>query len=294
MRSHLFALLGMVTGSMLWLILSAPVVAQDAEAQLAETVRHIEETLDARVGVMISSSASNWNWAHRANERFLMNSTFKTLLCGAILHRADAGILDLNETVPVRQQDILSYAPVTETRIGTDMSVQELCLATLDMSDNTAANMLIDRLGGPQAVTGFLRSIDDPVSRLDRLEPELNNSAPGDPRDTTTPAAMVSTWKGLLSGHVLSPASRAQLFDWMSHGGVTAKLLRNAAPENWIIADKSGAGRDTRNLVAMVKRPDDQSFFVAIYLHAEKADFATRNSAVKKISAAVVEVLAVH
>ncbi|SUB00496.1 Beta-lactamase SHV-1 precursor [Pannonibacter phragmitetus] len=273
------------------LLLAAPAAAGPSDAQLAETVAKIESRLNARVGVVLHDSGSGWSWTNRADERFLMNSTFKAPLCGAILAAADAGTLSLDEELPILRADILSYAPVTEKKVGQSMSLSELCLATIDMSDNTAANLLINRLGGTEAVTEFFRQNGDTVSRLDRLEPDMNTFKAGDPRDTTSPAAMSAALEKLLLGDVLSPQSRNQLIEWMSHGGVTGALLRKTAPEGWHIADKSGSGDRTRNIIAMITPPDRAPWIAVIFVSDVKADFATRNAALQEISAAVIGVI---
>ena len=270
----------------------APAHAEDREVRLEQTIRTLESDLDARIGVLIRDTGSGWQWGYRENERFLMTSTFKSILCGAVLERADDDLLSLKEEIPVHEEDIMDYAPVTEATAGGTMTVAELCFATLDMSDNTAANLLIDRLGGPQEVTAFVRSIGDNVTRLDRTEPDLNIFDPADPRDTTSPAAMLATWDAMLLGDVLSPSSRSQLHDWMSHGGVTAGLLRASVPDGWIVADKSGAGDGfTRNLVAMVTPPNHAPWLVAIYVSDTPADFAARNEAVTEIGTDIVAVM---
>jgi beta-lactamase class A len=292
MFPHFTSLARLAAGLALGLFVGATASAQTAELQIAATIERIEQTLDARVGLLVRDTGSNWSINHRADERFLMNSTFKAMLCGAVLDRVDEGTLDLGERLDISAEDILSYAPVTETRVGETMSLGELCFATLDMSDNTAANLLIDRLGGPESVTAFLREIGDPVSRLDRREPEMNTFSPSDPRDTTTPAAMVSTLEAMLAGDALSPESRAQLVDWMSHGGVTGALIRASAPEGWLVADRSGSGNYNRNVVAMVTPPGRAPYFIAVFLSDADADFATRNAAVIALSEAVMEVVA--
>jgi beta-lactamase class A len=281
----------LAAGLSLGLIATAPALASDAEAQLAATIERIEQDLDARVGLVIRDSGSDWSVSHRADERFLMASTFKTMLCGAVLNRVDAGEIDLAEPIAITAADILDYAPVTETMIGSTMTVGDLCHAALDKSDNTATNLLIDRIGGPQSVTDFLRAIGDGVSRLDRREPEVNTFAPGDPRDTTSPAAMVSTMEVLLTGDALSPRSRAQLVDWMSAGGVTGALIRASTPEGWHVADRSGSADFNRNIVAMVTPPDREPYFIAIFLSDAEADFDTRNAAVIALSEAVMQVV---
>ncbi|WP_375689376.1 class A beta-lactamase [Pseudooceanicola sp. LIPI14-2-Ac024] len=278
-------------GIALALSLAAPAQAQPSFNALAETVAGIEARLGARVGVALVDTGSDRNWTHRADERFLMNSTVKVPVCAAILARRDAGLLRLSQTLPVTRDDLLSYAPVAETRVGGSMTLSELCLAAIDMSDNTAANLLIGALGGPAEVTQFFRDIGDPVSRLDRVEPDLNSAGPGDPRDSTTPVAMADTLWAILIEDALSPGSRAQMAEWMRPGGVTGALLRASAPAGWDILDKSGAGERNRNLVAVITPPGRAPWIAVLMLADLEADVATRNAALQELGAAVVAVI---
>ncbi len=273
-------------------VAALPALAQTPQNTLRETVQSVEDTLDARVGLVIRRIGTDWSWSHRGDERVLMTSTFKALLCGAILARADAGTLDLDETLAITPSDLQDYAPVTEARVGTFMSISDLCLATIDLSDNIAANLLIDRLGGPDAVTEFLRSMADEVGRLDRREPELNTASADGMWDTSTPDAMASSLETLLLGDVLSLPSRAQLREWMDLGGVTGGLLRAYVPDTWDVADKSGASANSRSLIAMVSPDEGAPYFVAIYISDAEVGFVRRNAALIELSAAVADLLA--
>ncbi|SFS13841.1 class A beta-lactamase [Yoonia litorea] len=269
-----------------------PALAQTPQTKLRETVASIEDTLDARVGLVIRQSGTDWSWSHRGDERVLMTSTFKALLCGAVLARADAGTLDLDEALAITPSDLQDYAQVTEARVGTFMSIGDLCLATIDLSDNTAANLLIDRLGEPGAVTDFLRSIGDEVGRLDRHEPALNTRSADGLSDTSTPDAMATSLEALLVGDALSPSSRAQLREWMGLGGVTGSLLRAYVRDTWDVADKSGASANSRSLIAMVTPDAEAPYFVAIYISEAEVGFERRNAALIALSAAVADLMA--
>lgn len=274
------------------LIAVATTANADALAQLTDTIIRTETNIGGRVGVAINDSGSDWAWGHRADERFPMNSTFKSLLCGAVLYQADKGTVSLDEMIPITASDIEAFAPATQDRVGEDMRIDELCYGTLDKSDNTAANLLITRLGGTEAVTQSWRIIGDQVSRLDRMEPDMNFFAPGDPRDTTTPAAMITTWETLLTGDALRLASQEQLADWMGDGWATAAMIRPHLPPDWAISDKSGGGRTgSRGIVAMITPPAEAPTFVAIYIAESHADWDTRNAAITDLGAAVVDVL---
>lgn len=255
-------------------------------ADLDQTIKALEERMDARIGVAIHDTGTGKIWGHRVDERFLMNSTIKVPLCAAVLSRSD---VNLAEELPVRAEDILEYAPVTEQHIGGTMTVADLCFATIDQSDNTAANLLFVRLGGPESLTAFLRGIGDDLTRSDRLEPDLNVWSDGDPRDTTTPAAMVRSLEVMLTGDALTATARQQLVEWMRPGGVTGELMRPWVPNDWDVADKSGSGSNTRNLIAMLTPPDGAPIFVSLSISDAEVDFATRNAALVELSAAVVQ-----
>lgn len=256
---------------------------------LEETVTEWETRLDARVGVALRHVSSNWEWAYQGDERFPMCSTFKSLLCGAVLERVDAGEESLTDHVMYRADDLVTYSPVTEHHAGTGMNVGELCEAAITRSDNTAANLLLGRVGGPAGLTAFLREIGDEYSRLDRWETELNESIPGDPRDTTMPSAIVATLARLLFGDVLSEDASSVLRQWMIETQTADSLIRASLPEGWEIGDKTGAGLNgSRGIVAFLVTPDDEAYVVAIYITETEADFSTRNEAIAAIGRAVI------
>ena len=254
----------------------------------SQTINRLERELGARIGVAIHDSETGDMWTHRPDERFLMNSTIKVLVCAAVLARDD---LDLMETLRVRATDVVGHAPITRKGIGATMTIADLCLAAVDQSDNGATNVLFDWLGGPGHLTSYLRSIGDEVTRSDRTEPALNQFIAGDPRDTTTPVAMVRTLQKILVGEALGSENQKLLVDWMRPGSWTGALIRPYVPEGWDVADKSGSGRNTRNLIAMLTPPRGGPIFVSLSISDTTADFATRNAALSELGAAVIEML---
>ena len=160
----------------------------------------LEKASGGRLGVTLLDTASGRRIGHRQDERFPMCSTFKFALSAAVLHLADQGTLSLDRRLPVHQQDMLSHAPVTKRHVGKDLTVRDLCRATMVTSDNPAANLLLGVVGGPAGVTAFLRANGDAVTRNDRPEPDMNRFAPDDPRDTTSPAAMAASLQRFVLG----------------------------------------------------------------------------------------------
>lgn len=178
-------------------------------------MQRLESSLDghpkARLGVAMLDTGSGLSLGWRQDERFPMASTFKLLLAAWMLERVDRGQEALDRRVHFDASALVAYSPVTEKRVGdAGITVGELCEGTVTLSDNTAANLLLARHGGPQGFTAFVRGLGDTVTRLDRTEPTLNEAIAGDPRDTTTPQAMLQSLRKVALGDALSPASRAQ------------------------------------------------------------------------------------
>ena len=182
--------------------------AQDA---LQGEFARIEAKSGGRLGVAVLDTRDGSRTGHRADERFAMCSTFKLLAGAAVLARHDAGKEQLDRRIRYGAKDLVTYSPVTEKHVATGMTLAELCDAAIALSDNTAGNLLLAALGGPEGLTAFARTLGDGVTRLDRIEPALNEAAPGDPRDTTTPAAMAANIRALVLGDALSAPSREQL-----------------------------------------------------------------------------------
>jgi beta-lactamase class A len=227
------------------------------------------------------------------HERFPMCSTFKLLLASAVLTRKDRGKEDLARKVVYTQAQVVSYSPLSGPRAGGEgMTVAELCEAALTRSDNTAANLLLESIGGPPALTAFARGIGDPLTRLDRNETTLNEAIPGDPRDTTTPAAMLADMRALLLGERLSAGSREQLIAWLVANKTGDARLRAGLPKDWRVGDKTGTGdRGTANDIAIIWPAGRAPLLVTTYLTgATHASPAQRDAAIAKVGAWVAKI----
>jgi len=167
--------------------------------------------------------------------------------------------------VSYRAADLVSYSPITSRHVGTGMTVRDLIAAALDYSDNTAANLLLDQLGGPAGLQAALRGIGDPTTNVDRTEPTLNEATPGDPRDTSTPRALGTDLRALVLGDAL-PAARAGLFtDWLRANTTGGPYIRSGVPAGWKVGDKTGnGGYGTRNDIGIVWPPGGAPVVVAV------------------------------
>jgi beta-lactamase class A len=246
----------------------------------------------ARLGVAALDTGSGRRLEYDAHGRYAMCSTFKAALAGAILARADAGGRSLGDSVAISRSDLVAYAPVVTANLHRGhMRIEELCAAIVEVSDNAAANILLREVGGPAAFTSFVRRCGDPVTRLDRLETELNSNLPGDPRDTTSPAAMLELMRNLLTGNVLAPASRIRLLGWMESATTGRDRLRAGFPAGWRVGDKTGTANGANNDIAFAVPPGRQLILVASYIDARAAEDQSRNAAHPAVARLVAETI---
>ena len=267
--------------------------AASAENDPANRIAAIETRLGGRIGMAALDTSNDKHLDYRAEERFPMCSTFKFLAAAAVLKRVDEKKERLERFVPYNAKDILEYAPVTKEHLNEGgMTLSPLCEAAIEQSDNTAGNLLLNAIGGPAGLTNFVRALGDPVTRLDRIEPELNSAIPGDERDTTTPAAISSDMQRLLLGDALSEASRRQLDDWLQRNETGGSMIRAGVPKTWSVGDKTGRGANgATNDIAIMRPPGRAPILLAIYSVGSTATANDREAAIAEVTKVVAEFL---
>lgn len=273
-------------------LFTAAALARSAAARpdLAPELDRLESASGGRLGVAVLDTATGALDGHRFDERFPMCSTFKALAAGAVLSRVDADKESLVRRVIFDRGDLLANSPVAEARLAEGaMSVAQACEAAITRSDNTAANLMLASLGGPEGFTAFVRGLGDQVTRLDRIEPDLNTALEGDPRDTTTPAAMAADLRKLVLGDVLSPPSRRQLKAWLMANKTGDARLRAAMPAGWAVGDKTGTGdHGTANDVAVVWPAARAPVVISVYLTGATVAPDRQNALIADVGRAVV------
>jgi beta-lactamase class A len=241
---------------------------------------------DGRLGLAALDVGSGRRIAFDAQSRFAMASTFKLALAGAILAKVDEGRLALAHRLPIQTAHLLGHAPVIRTAgAGASLSIEQLCAAIVEVSDNGAANMLLEQIGGPASLTRFFRLCGDQFSRLDRYELALNSNLPGDPRDTTTPGAMVHTMRTLLVDGLLKPESRQRLIAWMIRSSRGLDRIRAGLPGGWKAGSKAGTGaRGATNDLVITWPPGRAPVLIACYLDSPNSTDEVRAAVHREVA----------
>ncbi|HEY8614179.1 MAG TPA: class A beta-lactamase [Roseomonas sp.] len=259
---------------------------------LSAALARIEAEHGGRLGVAVLDTGTGRQAGRRSEERFPLTSTFKFLAAAFVLARVDRQEESLTRRIIYSRDYLVPYSPITEKHVGDGgLTVGEICEAAVTLSDNTAGNLLLDSFGGPAGLTAYTRSLGDSVTRLDRRETELNEAAPGDPSDTTTPAAMAEILRKTVLGTALSISSREQLTAWLVANKTGDKRLRAGAPKGWRVGDKTGSGENnTTNDIAVIWPPGRAPIIVAAYYTGARASGDERNAVLAEVGRLAMEV----
>ncbi|NKY31072.1 class A beta-lactamase [Nocardia gamkensis] len=252
----------------------------------------LERKFDARLGVYARATGTGVTVAHRADERFAFCSTFKGLAAAAVLQRNPLSHLDT--VVTYTRDDLLKNASVTPRYVDTGMTIRQLCDAAIRYSDGTAGNLLLRDLGGPAELTAYARSLGDPVTRMDRIEPAITEATPGDPRDTTSPRAFGEVYHRIVLGDALPADKRDFLRDLLERNATPAgaQRIRAGTPQGWRVADKTGTGDyGILNDIAVVWPPDAAPLVVAIMSSKATRDAAYDQALLAEAAAYVMDTL---
>lgn len=259
------------------------------DEKLNQELALLEKSSGGRLGVALINTENNNFTLYRADERFAMCSTSKVVAVSALLKKSESDKDILRKKITFHESELVTWSPITEKNLTTGMTLDALSAATLQHSDNTAMNAILNYLGGPSAATSFARSIGDVTFRQDRTEPELNTAIPGDERDTSTPLAMAQTLQKLTLGDALAVPQRQQLVEWLKGNTTGAASIQAGLPEGWKAGDKTGSGDyGTTNDIAVIWPPGKAPLVLVIFFTQPLQDAQPRKDVLAEATKIVV------
>jgi len=238
----------------------------------------------------------------------------------ALLRKVDRGELQLEQLVEVKQDMMVAGDNVIQqnfVRPGVQLSVANLIDVMITNSDNTATDILLEVVGGPAEVTRALRDIGISGQRVDRNTAEIlrdfyqlpgpaladavagyAKADPGlmarlpdpsptfeqDPRDQSSPSAMLELLLAIDNGSALSANSRDFLLAAMTRTRSSKNRLRGLLPKGTPVAHKTGTIGGVANDVGFVTLPDGRRFAAVIFTKSSTTPMLDRDRAVAEIS----------
>ncbi len=266
--------------------LALNVFAQDTVLQQLAT---LESSFGGKIGISAVDTGTKQKIQYRGKERFPFCSTFKLMGVSAVLKKSMSNKELLQDKITYTKQDIVPYSPMTEKHITDGMTVAELCKAAITLSDDTAINLLMKKIGGLDSVNHFARSIGDKEFHLDRWEVDLNTAIPGDKRDTTTPIAMQQSLQKVALGNALAKPQQMQLQEWLKANTTGEHRIRASVPQGWVVGDKTGTGDyGTANDIAVIWPAKCDPIVMTIYVTQNKKDAAPVDEVIAKATTILI------
>nr|WP_246516650.1 class A beta-lactamase [Salicibibacter cibarius] len=255
-----------------------------------DVFRQLEEEYDANLGIYALDTGTNQSISYREDERFAYASTHKALTAGIMLQQND--IDELDQTIRITNDDLVNYNPITEDHVGEQMTLEELGEASMHYSDNTAGNLILEQIGGPEGFKEALRDMGDDVTNPERSEPELNEFLPGETQDTSTPEALASSLQSFTIGDALPQEKQELLTDWLKQNQTGDTLIRAGIPDNWEIGDRTGAASfGTRNAIAIIWPPNEEPIFLSVLSNKDQEDADYNDELIARATEEVINLL---
>jgi beta-lactamase class A len=252
--------------------------APTASATETAAFAKLETQFHAQLGLYAIDTGTGRSITYQADQRFAFCSTIKAFAASVLLQRDTDQ--QLGQVVTYRKSDLVDYSPITSQHVATGMTLTSVLAAALEVSDNTALNLMLSQIGGPAALQAALRGLGDATTNVDRTEPTVNSATPGDPRDTSTARALAADLRTFVLGDALSTSRRAQLVAWLKANTTGGPYIRAAVPAGWQVGDKTGNGDyGTRNDMAVLWPPTGAPIVIAVLSNRGDDQNATSDDA---------------
>ncbi|SFR78678.1 beta-lactamase class A [Agromyces sp. CF514] len=298
-RRSLLALGGATTaGAALAALSASPALAAPTEAsadasptaasgRIARELAALERETSVTVGVVARTHGDRRAFRYRADSVFPMCSLFKTLAAAALVR--ERGYDEVYWSTPIPFADAVVDSPILGPKAPGRATPEEIADAALRYSDNTAGNLLLGELGGPQAITAFAASLGATRTRLDRWEPDLNAAVPGDARDTTTPDDIAALYEALLLDDAAGVLAGARLREWMLRNTTSNARMRAGLTPPYELADKTGGGEyGVVNDAGVLWREGRAPVTLVILTRTDRPDAVRNNEVVARATRIVI------
>lgn len=270
-------------------LLTTLCISAYADSEVQDKLLNLEHTFDGKIGIYALDTDNSQVIAYRAEELFPVQSTFKLIGVGALLKKSMTDKALLQKRIRYTEKDFVFWSPISEKHFTDGMTLQALASATIMYSDNTAINLIMRELGGPEAVTAFAQAIGNKSFNVEHYEANLN-SDPTNKEDTATPKDMAISAQKLMLGDILTPAQRTQLITWMQNNTTGSKRIRAGVPIGWTVADKTGSGSyGIANDIGITWSPVCKPIVLAIYTVQNKENASVREDIVSSATRIVFE-----
>ena len=283
--------------SYLTLLLTAVIPATGAQTRTASRAPDLEQRLASitqscggRVGVAAVHVESAQTASLAGDQALPLYSVVKLPLAVVVLKEVERGILDLDQRVTVRREDVAPGAPGNTERwakVPMSVTVRDLLEFSLVDSDNTSADKLFDLIGGPQVLERRMHALG---FRSFKVETSMKELGRPDRANTGTPEGVGQLLVALQQGTVLKARERTVLFDMMARARTGLKRIVAGVPSGTPVLHKTGTGNNAVNDVGLISLPGNQGHIaIAVMISGSKLAPRDQENLVAEVARVVYE-----
>ena len=304
-----------------------PLAQQSAQNKLLGEFARFAALSDGSVGIGVRDLQTGETQTLNGDTLFPMASAYKVAVAGRIFSLIDAGELRIEDQLAL-DPALASEGGIAWmfSRPGASLSVERLLELMLVKSDNNATDVLVARAGGPQAITAFVTKLGVKGLKVDsdtahllyramgmnpasgsfranveaarRADPQIairdrkdlpNPAFAIDPRDTSTPTAMLDLLAAYESGKALSADSTQRLFTIMGYCETGKARIPGMLPPGTAVAHKTGSMNGIGNDVGIVQLPDGRRFAIAVFVMKDSRGHTSRDRIIAEAARAAYD-----
>ena len=235
--------------------------------QVQQTIRQWSATQKGLTPAMFFLNLDTGHYLNiDGDQRISAASTIKIPVLLAFFEDVDAGKIDLDEPLVMRKELVATEAGSMQYQpVGTQFSALETAEYMIEISDNTATNMLVDRLGGAEKLNQRFKSWGLKQTIIRNPLPDLEGT------NTISPQDMASLMLELSDGTLLSSESRELALDILRQT-VTNTLLPQGLDEDAKIAHKTGDIGSVVGDIGLIEMPNGQRYVASILVRRPHND----------------------
>jgi len=249
------------------------------------------------VGVSILNIETGDTVNFNAHARLVMHSVFKFPIAMTVLNLVDKGKYKPDQKIKLRKSDMAApkaYSPLRDKYPdGTVMALSDILGYMISLSDNTACDFLLKKIGGPHVVEDYVKSLGVKGIAIKASEADMASAWEVQYTNWGKPADLVQLLDILYKGKALSKTSNDFLLKIMTETTTGPHRIKGLLPKDAVVAHKTGTSgtndaglTPATNDIGIITLPNGKHVAIAIMVCNSTANEATRDAVIAEIAKA--------
>lgn len=244
---------------------------------LEDKIKAVLEDKKAKVGVAILDFQDGSITEFNGNDSFPLQSVFKFHIAAKVLDLVDKDSWQLDSSIAIKASEITEniYSPLREEHGIKDMNMRldSLIYYMVSMSDNVSCDVLLRRIGGPEAVNSYFKEVGISGTQIQINEEEMQKEWEPQFKNVATPLSVLQTLHKFYLREYLSGTSHDFLWAMMENSKTGAKRIKAGVPKGSSVVHKTGSGgrndkgiSSATNDAAIITLPNGNKYILVVFV----------------------------